>query len=105
MIALGYVECSTTALAVVLLVLSVGLSGFQYSGFIVNHVDIAPAYAGILFGISNALSAIGGFVSPIIVGEITKEVSYQNSVINKRTSLWNNLFLLKIQIYVYEDCD
>lgn len=93
MIALGYVECSATALAVVLLVLSVGLSGFQYSGFIVNHVDIAPAYAGILFGISNALSAIGGFVSPIIVGEITKEAQTRTE--------WQIVFYMSAGIYIF----
>ncbi|XP_071147741.1 sialin-like isoform X2 [Mytilus edulis] len=93
MIALGYVECSATALAVVLLVLSVGLSGFQYSGFIVNHVDIAPAYAGILFGISNALSAIGGFVSPIIVGEITKEAQTRTE--------WQFVFYMSAGIYIF----
>ena len=100
LIALGYVDCSSTELAIVLLVLAVSLTGFQYSGFIVNHVDIAPYYAGILFGISNSLASISGFVSPVIVGEITKEVFYKlflkNTVVKyllKRSNTENQYIL------------
>ena len=74
LIGLGYVDCTTPALAIVLLTLAVSLTGFQYSGFLINHVDIAPQYAGILFGISNSIAAVTGFISPAVVGIITKEV-------------------------------
>ncbi|XP_046329728.2 sialin-like [Haliotis rufescens] len=73
LVGLGYVDCSQPALAITLLVLGVSLTGFQFSGFIVNHVDIAPAYAGILFGISNSIAAVTGFISPVVVGVITSE--------------------------------
>ena len=72
--ALGYVDCTQPIVAITLLVLAVSIAGFQYSGFLVNHVDIAPQYAGILFGISNSLAAITGFASPVLVGVITEEV-------------------------------
>ena len=74
LVALGYVDCSQPSVAIALLVLSVSLTGVQYSGFLVNHVDIAPAFAGILFGITNSIAAVTGFISPVIVGVITAEV-------------------------------
>lgn len=75
LIGLGYVDCSQSGVAIGLLVFAVSLTGTQYSGFLVNHVDIAPAFAGILFGISNSLASVTGFISPVIVGVITESVS------------------------------
>ncbi|XP_021362093.1 uncharacterized transporter slc-17.2-like isoform X2 [Mizuhopecten yessoensis] len=72
LIGLGYVDCSSPILAIALLTLAVGLSGFQYSGWLVNHVDIAPVYAGILFGISNSIASVTGFVSQQVVAAIRK---------------------------------
>ena len=75
LIGLGYLDCTMKVLAIALLILGVSASGFQYSGFLINHMDIAPAYAGILFGISNSAGAITGFISPAVVGLITEKVS------------------------------
>ena len=72
LIILGYIDCTQPGAAVTLLVLGVSLTGAQYSGWVVNHMDIAPAFAGILFGISNSIAAVTGFLSPVIVGVITK---------------------------------
>jgi hypothetical protein len=36
--------------------------------------DIAPAYAGIVFGISNTLATIPNIVSPYIVAPLTEKV-------------------------------
>ncbi|XP_055900366.1 sialin-like isoform X1 [Biomphalaria glabrata] len=93
LIALGYVDCSQPAVAVGLLVFAVSLTGIQYSGFLVNHVDIAPAFAGILFGISNSLAAVTGFISPVIVGVITEE---------RQTRLeWQIVFYIAAAIYIF----
>lgn len=43
-----------------------------FSGFNVNHLDIAPRYASILMGISNGVGTLSGMVCPIIVGAMTK---------------------------------
>lgn len=58
-----------------LIVLGVGISGFQFSGYLVNHVDIAPRYAGLLMGVSNCLACFSGFVGPVMVQVVTKDVS------------------------------
>jgi hypothetical protein len=43
-------------------------------GFILVANDIAPAYAGIIFGISNTFATIPGIVSPYVVGALTEQV-------------------------------
>lgn len=52
-----------------------GLSGFQFSGFLVNHVDIAPRYAGTLFGLSNTFATISGIVAPFAASVIAPDVN------------------------------
>ncbi|XP_059148786.1 uncharacterized transporter slc-17.2-like [Physella acuta] len=93
LVGLGYVSCSQPTLAIILLVLSVSLTGIQYSGFLVNHVDIAPAFAGILFGISNSLAAVTGFISPVIVGVITNE--------KQTRAEWQIVFYIAAAIYLF----
>lgn len=57
-------------MSVVFLTIGVGLGGFSLSGFAVNHLDIAPGYAQILFGITNTFGTIPGMISPILSGYI-----------------------------------
>lgn len=39
--------------------LTMGTLGFSRGGFSVNHMDIAPKYAGVLMGISNTAGELG----------------------------------------------
>lgn len=93
LIGLGYVDCSQSTIAIVLLVLAVSLTGTQYSGYLVNHVDIAPKFAGILFGISNSLAAVTGFISPVVVGIITEE--------GQTRAEWQIVFYVAAAIYFF----
>jgi len=45
MIATGYVDCNAP-LAVFLITTAVGFSGISFAGWSVNHLDLAPPYAG-----------------------------------------------------------
>ena len=56
LIGLSFIDCSQTGLAVALLVLAVTVSGFVFCGYFVNHMDIAPQYAGTLMGIDIILN-------------------------------------------------
>lgn len=63
--------------SIISLVVAVGLGAFSISGYAVNHLDIAPQYAGLLMGISNTFGTIPGIVSPLITGFIVQNrVSY-----------------------------
>ena len=45
LVAAGYLGCDTV-LAVVMITLAVGFAGIALSGYQVNHLDIAPSFAG-----------------------------------------------------------
>ena len=68
MIAAGYVMTKTAA--IVCLTLAVGLGGFAWAGFSVNHLDIAPPFASILMGVSNTFATLPGIISPALTGAI-----------------------------------
>ena len=54
--------------SMVCITIAVGLGAFAWSGFAVNHLDIAPQYASILMGISNTFATIPGIISPLLTG-------------------------------------
>ncbi|VDI57365.1 MFS transporter, ACS family, solute carrier family 17 (sodium-dependent inorganic phosphate [Mytilus galloprovincialis] len=93
LIGLGYVDCSHTALTIVLVILAVSSAGFQYSGWVVNHIDIAPSYAGMLLGISNYLASTTGIMSPIIVGAITEK--------SLTRAEWQIVFYIAAGMYIF----
>ena len=84
LIVTGYVTCRTPYVAVAMLSLAVGFSGFQYPGVMVNHVDIAPPFAGVLFGISNTVATLSGVFAPYAVGVLTTHVSRRASLCAKK---------------------
>jgi hypothetical protein len=54
-------------------------SGCCYGGgFLLTANDIAPAYSGIIFGISNTFATIPGIISPYVVGALTEKVRFFN---------------------------
>ncbi|KAL8563828.1 hypothetical protein ACOMHN_061952 [Nucella lapillus] len=69
----GYMDCTLKYVAVFTLCCAVGLTGFGFASYLVNHGDLAPDYAGTLFGISNTLATLPGFVAPTIVGALTPD--------------------------------
>jgi ACS family sodium-dependent inorganic phosphate cotransporter len=64
----GYVESAWMAIAV----MSVGtaLGAFVTGGFAVNHMDIAPRYAGTLMGMTNTAGTIPGIIGVFVSGLI-----------------------------------
>ena len=46
----------------------------------VNHADLAPAYTGLLFGITNMMANIPGFLAPEMVGAFTVEGTWSQMV-------------------------
>ena len=58
--------------SVVFITIGVGLAAFAYSSFSVNYLDIAPNFAGILFGICNSFSTVAGIITPLLTGFIVQ---------------------------------
>lgn len=46
--------------------------GGMFCGFLSNHIDIAPNYAGTLMAITNTAATLPGIVMPIFVGAVTQ---------------------------------
>lgn len=64
----GYVKNAEAAIA--MMTLSNIFIGFTAGGFIVNHLDIAPRYAGVLMGLSNTAGTIPGVIGVYVSGLI-----------------------------------
>ncbi|XP_054836407.1 sialin isoform X1 [Eublepharis macularius] len=70
LVAAGFIGCNYE-LAVAFVTISTTLGGFSTSGYSINHLDIAPSYAGILLGITNSFATIPGMVGPLVAKELT----------------------------------
>lgn len=68
LILLGYTSSFEAALAC--MTITIGCCGFHSGGILVNPQDIAPAYAGSVFGVMNTAGAVPGFVGVYIAGHI-----------------------------------
>lgn len=73
LIALGYVPKGHIELAIGLLTLAVGINSATYLGFQVNHIDLAPNFAGTLMGITNCAANIMSIIAPLLVGFIVSD--------------------------------
>lgn len=71
LVGVSFLGCSQKQLAVALMPLSTTFIGLALSGFFVNHMDIAPPYAGTLMGVSNGISAAAGFFAPPLAAVLT----------------------------------
>merc|ERR1712226_687401 len=69
-----------------------GLSGISAAGFLPNHLDIAPQYAGILMGITGTAGTIPGIASPMVTGIIVKHSSPEE---------WQTVFYVAAVVYVF----
>ncbi|KAK3788190.1 hypothetical protein RRG08_020896 [Elysia crispata] len=90
LIFVGYVGCDHV-LAMLMLTLSVGLGGAAMGGFNVNHLDIAPKFAGSLMGITNCIATIPGFVAPAVVGYLTNDQNTRHQ--------WQIIFYISASVF------
>ncbi|EPY78003.1 Sialin isoform 2-like protein [Camelus ferus] len=89
--AAGFIGCDYS-LAVAFLTISTTLGGFCSSGFSINHLDIAPSYAGVLLGITNTFATVPGMVGPIIARSLTPENTIRE---------WQTVFCIAAAINVF----
>lgn len=70
--------------AMVLLTTTSSFTGANYAGTQMNHIFLAPKYAGTLYGITNGAGNLCGFLAPYFIG----------SMINGRENLetWSEVF-------------
>ncbi|CAK1555781.1 unnamed protein product [Leptosia nina] len=71
LIALGYTGCAPI-LSIALISFSMGSNGAATLTNLVNHQDLAPNFAGTLYGIANGIGNTAGFVTPLVTAYFTK---------------------------------
>ncbi|CAG5136557.1 unnamed protein product, partial [Candidula unifasciata] len=85
LVGVGFVDCENRVIAVVLLAVAVGFEGLCFAGYMVNQVDFAPRFAGVLMGITNMIATVPGILAPTIIGALTP---------NKTQDEWRNVFYI-----------
>ncbi|XP_036355397.1 sialin-like [Octopus sinensis] len=77
LIAIGFLRCDQTILISILLILSGITLSFTSGGVLVNNRDIAPNYAGIIFGIGNTFAVLFGSFSSLSTKALTPNGTQQ----------------------------
>ncbi|KAL2326516.1 hypothetical protein Fmac_025574 [Flemingia macrophylla] len=80
----GAVFCSSVAL---------GFLALGRAGFAVNHMDVAPRYAGIVMGVSNTAGTLAGIVGVDLTGKLLEAAKAANSDLSSPDS-WRPVFLI-----------
>lgn len=93
---LGYMPSSHPEAALGVLVASVGLSGLCQLGHHVNHVDLAPSFASVLYGISNTVANTSGWSVPALAGWLIGDDGRSESNVEG----WRVVFLLVAALQV-----
>ncbi|XP_049875794.1 uncharacterized transporter slc-17.2-like [Pectinophora gossypiella] len=91
LIALGYTGCAPI-LSVVLITFSMGSNGAATLTNLVNHQDLAPNFAGTLYGIANGIGNTAGFVTPLVTAHFTKDGNGFNE--------WRPVFITGASLYI-----
>lgn len=71
LVALPYANGPT--MAIFILTCAVAINAFIYAGFMINHMDLTPNFAGTLMGITNSLANSMGVMAPLSVGFILSD--------------------------------
>ncbi|XP_053610286.1 sialin [Plodia interpunctella] len=93
LLALCFIGCNRGA-AVAITAVGVTAIGGMFCGFLSNHIDIAPNFAGTLMALTNSVATIPGIVVPIFVNYLTHG--------NQTISAWRVIFFVTIGLYVIE---
>lgn len=70
LIGLAYTAKEQKSLAIVLLTMAVGFNAGTYVGYLINHIDLAPNFAGIMIGITNGLGNFTAILAPQFLGYV-----------------------------------
>ena len=56
----------------VMLTLAVGQLGCSYSGLLINHLDLAPNFAGTLYSLVAGVACLSSWAAPLVVASLTE---------------------------------
>lgn len=92
LILLCFVGCDPY-ICVAIITLSLGFNGAATMTNLQNSQDLAPNYAGTLYGMVNFVGTTSGFISPIIVAHFTQErVMEKTSFVTRKKLKFHYIF-------------
>ncbi|KPJ13856.1 putative transporter C38C10.2 [Papilio machaon] len=91
LILLVYTGCST-ALSVTMITMSMGFNGAATLTNLQNHQDLAPNFAGTLYGIANFVGSTAGFFTPMITAYFTRS--------GNSFDQWRPVFFVGASVYI-----
>ena len=71
LVAVSFVGCSKEW-TLAMLTMAVCIEGALYSGFCINQLDLAPNFAGTLYGIINGVATVNSWLAPLVVAALTE---------------------------------
>lgn len=87
----GVVFCSSVAL---------GFLALGRAGFAVNHMDVAPRYAGIVMGVSNTAGTLAGIVGVDLTGRLLEAAKAAQMDLTSPDS-WRAVFLIPGSLCIF----
>ncbi|XP_011213150.1 putative inorganic phosphate cotransporter [Bactrocera dorsalis] len=75
LVSLGYLQPDQGDLAIILLTVTVAINTIGHFGYAVNHLDLAPNFAGTLMGIVNCSANVMSIIAPLVVGYIVTDTT------------------------------
>nr|CAD7399208.1 unnamed protein product [Timema poppensis] len=82
-------------IAIVCMILATACTGVDTSGQLASMVDLSPNFASFIMGISNTISVMTGFLTPLVVGFLTFQ--------NQTSSAWQMVFLVSALMVLVPD--
>ncbi|KAG4073851.1 hypothetical protein HA402_014056 [Bradysia odoriphaga] len=92
LVTLSYVGSASVYLCVAIITLSLGFNGASTMTNLQNPQDLAPNYAGSLYGVVNGIGITSGFITPLIVSYFTAEQSTSEE--------WKWIFMVGAIFYI-----
>ncbi|XP_008807651.1 probable anion transporter 6 [Phoenix dactylifera] len=80
--------------------LSLGFLALGRAGFAVNHLDVAPRYAGIVMGVSNTAGTLAGIVGVGLTGRILEAAKAANLDLSSSES-WKSVFFVPAYLCIF----
>ncbi|XP_063706344.1 vesicular glutamate transporter 3-like [Culicoides brevitarsis] len=78
--------------SVLCLTIAVGFQTVSQCGYGINYFDLAPQYAGVIFGFTNTFGTLSGIISPHLTGLIVQ---------NQSADEWKIVFYIAAAIYLF----
>nr|CAD7266016.1 unnamed protein product [Timema shepardi] len=82
-------------IAIICMILATAFTGVDTSGQLASMVDLSPNFASFIMGISNTISVMTGFLTPLVVGFLTFQ--------NQTSSAWQMVFLVSALMVLVPD--